>query len=554
MSSPPLHDVEVDAPATSSAAPPVAGADRGGKIAGRPALADAFGALAAHRLAVAIIAWGAVLRVARYLWDRSLWLDESYLAINLSTRSYGELFETLDFNQGAPAGFLLAEKLAFETLGDSERALRFFPLLAGLTSLFLFYAVARRFLAGPAVLLALLLFATIEGFVYYSAEGKQYGFDVAVTLALLYVYVRVAEASEASASRAAIVGGAGAAAVWLSYPSVFVLVGFAAAWSLTPVWRRQWRTLGLQAAAYSVWLVSFAVGYIVSVRDLSPLRETVVTAPVDVGSRLNVVVKSTYLMFADPGRLPRTAVGLAALLSVVGLAVVGGARWSRATFVLGTGAAMLAAGYLGRYPVGQRFVLFLLPLAVLCLAAGAVAITQQLPRRLAVALGAGIAALVIIPPLAGSAVRLVRPPAQEEIVPILSAIERQWREGDVLYISSASQYALRYYLFCDECSDRAAEQRAFWPVSPHEGAQPQWTPALVSRSPSVVIGQPARDMRADYARELDRLRGEPRVWLLFTHYFPLTRADILDPLSVRATRIECFEEGVALGCLYDFSR
>jgi len=554
MSSPPLHDVEVDAPATSSAAPPVAGADRGGKIASRPALADAFGALAAHRLAVAIIAWGAVLRVARYFWDRSLWLDESYLAINLSTRSYGELFETLDYNQGAPAGFLLAEKLAFETLGDSERALRFFPFLAGLASLFLFYAVARRLLAGRAVLIALLLFATIEGFVYYAAEAKQYGFDVAVTLALLYLYLRVAEARRPGLAATAIVGAAGAAAVWLSHPAVFVLVGFVAAWSLPALWRRDWRALGLQAGAYAIWLVSFALVYALAVRDLSALRETVVGPPADTGSRLNVVVKSTYLLFADPGRLPRTAVGLAAVLTVVGLVVVGGARWARAAFVLGTGAAMLAAGYVGRYPVGQRFLLFLLPLAVLCLAAGAVAITQQRPRRLAVALGAGIAALVIVPPLAGSAVRLVRPPAQEEIVPILSAIEGQWREGDVLYVSTLSQYALRYYLFCDDCNGRAAEQRALWPVAPHAEAQPQATPALVSRSPSVVIGQPARDRRADYARELDRLRGEPRVWLLFTHYFPLTRADILDPLSVRATRIECFEEGVALGCLYDFSR
>ena len=41
-----------------------------------------------RRGALAILAFGVALRLVRYFADRSLWLDESLLTINLMTRSY----------------------------------------------------------------------------------------------------------------------------------------------------------------------------------------------------------------------------------------------------------------------------------------------------------------------------------------------------------------------------------------------------------------------------------------------------------------------------------
>jgi uncharacterized membrane protein len=116
-------------------------------------------------LSVAIMTVGVVLRVGRYLADRSLWLDESYLALNLMTRSYRGLLETLDYNQGAPIGFLWAERFMLSLFGDSELALRFFPLAVSIAALLLFYAVARDLLRSVAFLVGLLLFATIDPFV-----------------------------------------------------------------------------------------------------------------------------------------------------------------------------------------------------------------------------------------------------------------------------------------------------------------------------------------------------------------------------------------------------
>ena len=92
------------------------------------------------------MAVGVVARLVQYLSGRSLWLDESLLWLNLDKRSAAGLLRPLDFAQGAPIPFLLAEKGAIGLFGDAEWSLRLLPLLAGLAALPLAVLVARRLL------------------------------------------------------------------------------------------------------------------------------------------------------------------------------------------------------------------------------------------------------------------------------------------------------------------------------------------------------------------------------------------------------------------------
>ena len=78
---------------------------------------------------------GAVLRLRVYSNGRSLWFDESLLALNILHRSTAGIFRPLDYHQGAPLGFLFLLKLATKIGGGSEFALRAIPLLAALISL-----------------------------------------------------------------------------------------------------------------------------------------------------------------------------------------------------------------------------------------------------------------------------------------------------------------------------------------------------------------------------------------------------------------------------------
>jgi Dolichyl-phosphate-mannose-protein mannosyltransferase len=494
-------------------------------------------------LAFGIVAFGAALRVARYLSDRSLWLDESLLAINLTTRSYRGLLETLDFNQGAPIGFLWAERLVLGLLGDSEFSLRLFPLLVGLAALLLFYLVAREVLQPVGFLVALLLFATMEPFVRYSAEVKQYGLDVAVTLALVYLYVRLAEDGQSSVRRTFVIALAGPLAVWLSHPSVFVLAGFATATLAVSLRRRDTRALVHQAVAYGVWLLSFLVVYVVAVRDLRDLQATVR----GVGSGSGGRFKNLYTIFNEPGAFPRTAVGLAAAVTLVGVIYLSRRRPGIVVLFAATMSALLAAGYLGAYPVGQRFLLFLLPLMVLCLGEGVAEIARHAPRLLSAGLLLAVTALILAPVVGTAAKRLVMPPKIEEIEPLLDEVAGNWHDGDVLYLYPPSQYAFRYYVECSDCSSITSTARKLWPSEPTVGGQAQSTAAIVSTSPALVVGTTA---------ELDRekLAGRSRVWLLYTHFFPRTEAELLQEADRNGTRLGCTHGGASLLCLYDFSR
>ena len=60
---------------------------------------------------------------------RPLWLDEQMIALNLRDRTFRDLSHQLSFDQSAPFGWLLLERIALLGLGANELALRLAPAL-----------------------------------------------------------------------------------------------------------------------------------------------------------------------------------------------------------------------------------------------------------------------------------------------------------------------------------------------------------------------------------------------------------------------------------------
>src|SRR6185312_1305795 len=135
-----------------------------------------------RQLALALVWAGIVCRVVQYFWDRSFWVDEASLVLNIRTKTAAQLLGPLSYHQAAPPVFLLIERALFHLTGGSELSLRLFPLLAGCVSVVLFASLAKRLLSAWPAVFAIALFGFSDRLIWHATEVKQYGIDVFVAV------------------------------------------------------------------------------------------------------------------------------------------------------------------------------------------------------------------------------------------------------------------------------------------------------------------------------------------------------------------------------------
>ncbi len=327
---------------------------------------------------------GGVLRLFIYASNRSLWSDEFFLTLNITTRSFPELFAPLAYDQGAPLGFLLLQKLATSIFGPHPSALRLVPLLCSLASLPLFATVARRSLRPGAVPVAVGLVAVAYPLVYYAAEIKQYSSDVALTL-LLHLFAIDALKRDTPRSLSlswrwtGLFALTGAVVLWFSHPVLFTLAGIGLTLGMDALLKRDWRSLGLLGGAAGVCLLSFIACYLLSLRHLGSnatlldfWREGFLPLhPLAAGRWL---VRTGLHTIVYPVGIPIVSVGMvAALIGGLSLALRG-----KVFFFLAAPAALtLLASALRAYPFAERLILFLVPSVILCVAEGLDRIREQ---------------------------------------------------------------------------------------------------------------------------------------------------------------------------------
>lgn len=212
------------------------------------------------RFSVAVLLVGGLLRVAVWLQNRTLFMDEANLARNLCELGLPDFFGPLKYDQFAPPLFLVLEKLAVLAVGCSELAMRFFPMLASLAALPLFWALVRRFV--PEVWVAwwpVFVFAFSTFFLRYGTELKQYSTDTTLALALVWAALRV---SPDTPRRAAIWATLGGTSIWFSMPSVFVLAGVGSYFLVQNFAKNTPGFWPRAAAIGAVWMASFAAYFL----------------------------------------------------------------------------------------------------------------------------------------------------------------------------------------------------------------------------------------------------------------------------------------------------
>lgn len=135
-------------------------------------------------ITAAVLISAVFLRLSAYLDARPLWHDEAPIALTVINNSFSSLLDNILDLQKAPLLFWAELKLSQMFLGNSETALRFFPFLFSILSVFVFYIFSKKFPADKfivnkgAVLAANILFALNYRLIYFAGELKQYSGDV----------------------------------------------------------------------------------------------------------------------------------------------------------------------------------------------------------------------------------------------------------------------------------------------------------------------------------------------------------------------------------------
>jgi hypothetical protein len=487
-----------------------------------------------------VIAVGTFLRLLQYRIDRSLWLDESFLALNIVHRSFSELLKPLDYTQVAPVGFLLIEKLNVQMLGNNEYVLRLFPLSAGIFSLVLFYALAKQTLKRKAVIVAITLFALSGHLIYYSSEVKQYSSDVAVAV-LLYVITMHIQTRKISLFYLFLYGGVGALVIWFSSPSVFILTGIGLSFLYQSMKKKEWSKLARLSILFSIWLSSFISFYIYIVSPLN--RSGIVSSmrnewgnsfmpfPPLARSDYQWYIDTFFRIFSNPAGI--SLIGIAALTFITGCVSL--LSRNRQTFfvLLSPVAIALIASTLHMYPFTGRFLLFLIPSFLLTIAEGAAHIMDKTRSTSPIVGGILVGLLLFFPILSAGTHIVTRNPYSmmsiENIGPVMRYMNDHREKGDIIYIYYAAQYAYKYY----------AERYGF-------------------DENECLVGVYSRNNWSNYMRDLNKLRGKKRVWLLFSHVCTSKGVDeeklFLYYLDSLGSRLDQFKSAGASVYLYDLSK
>ncbi|MGB8212211.1 MAG: glycosyltransferase family 39 protein [Anaerolineales bacterium] len=399
---------------------------------------------------IAICSLGALIRIYFYIVDRSLWFDEAMLALNIVNRSFAGLLKPLDWNQGAPIGFLWAEKLATSILGSKDYILRLFPLISGLASIPLIYLVSKKYVGQLSTFVTLILFVFSSRLIYYSSEAKQYSTDVLTALIILLIAPTIFLEKNKRRSFV-LLGIVGVLTTWFSHPSVFVFAGVLLTAGVIYVIKRDLRCLLWLIGIGLVWGTNLGLDYFVSLRYSA--NSTFFMdywkssfAPLPPWSHIKWYFNNIASMLNDPATLPLNIITFGML--IIGVISFALKRWQSMMILLAPFAMVLTASALDKYPFSGRLILFLVPFLFLFLAEGIDrfrSVLQRVSRPLAWFFTAFFVLYFMAQPVIVAYNNIKTPPMGEDIKPVMLYVSENKLSNDMIYVYHGAVPAYLFY-------------------------------------------------------------------------------------------------------------
>ncbi len=132
---------------------------------------------------------GTFVLLAQFIFNRTFYIDEAALGLNIANRSFLQLTDFLDHNQSAPILFLWISKIVYE-IYPSDFSLRIVPTFCSIMSFALLVKIVFSYFdefAKSNLIKISFLFTILCSTVFlrYATEFKQYSLELFITLIFL---------------------------------------------------------------------------------------------------------------------------------------------------------------------------------------------------------------------------------------------------------------------------------------------------------------------------------------------------------------------------------
>ena len=289
---------------------------------------------------------------------------------------------------------------------------------------------------------------------------------------------------------------------WFSHPATFVVAGVGSSFLFVSLWQRRHLPAIASCSVVAVWAVSLAANYAIFLRPLAKDQGLLNYwaddfAPIPPRSAAQVswyvetLFRSVKEVYGNPATMQRLGEVLSGLGVVVGF---GGflslAKKDRRAFILLLAPIgfTLVASALHKYPFRGRLVLFLDPIYIILLAAGADALHRSLPRDRRAFNCLAIVLLFGSPWVMAMASLLRTPPSFQEMKPLLGSIQAQFAPGETFYLHNNAEPAFLFYT--------------------------RYIPGYELPAGAVIAAGGSAGLRD----KLQQMKGRGRVWVIAVHF------------------------------------
>ena len=476
-----------------------------------------------HTLSVIILIFiGIAIRLYFFLRNPALWLDEATLSLNIINRNYLELLKPLDTLQVAPIGFLLLVKLLTVIFGTSEYMLRLLPFIAGISSIPLFYLLAKKITNKHIALIGLSFFILGRALIYYSFEVKQYSLDVFVFIFCFLVF-QPKEKFTQNYVISLIYGLLGAITIWFSHIAIFVLTSIGLWIVFLIICEKSWKNLVSFFLMVGIWVISFAINYFFFLRSHSheALQQTAFASfdffpPFPISSE-NISWYKEFIKGLIVYPLEIRFIYLALIILFSGLLI---AIWEKHFILLSLFIPLIINFILSIfniYPCKDRLILYNASATILLLSYSIYNLFHRLPYHY----------LIIIPIILVfllNPIRLVKNGfPKEEIRKPMQYINEHSHENDLLYVQYGAQWAFEYY------EDR-----------------------YIPDNIEIIMGNWIRSEPQIFNDTFKNFVNRDRVWILFSHYTDSEKEIIISKCEEYGQLMDKYEIQRCGAYLYSF--